>query len=96
LRNKISDWLRNPRVGRLGLSRTLMDRGYGEPQLPELCKWIKNNDFSKEDVIEVFHKWENRYEGQRGGPKRDAGGEPRFKKRQRELLNYLDMLLEPK
>jgi len=98
LRNKISEWLRNPRVGRLGLSRTLMDRGHGEPQLPELCRWIKDKDFSKEDVIEVFHKWKDRYEGQisGGGLKRDAGGEARFKKRQRELLSYLDMLLGPK
>lgn len=67
---RISDWLLEPRKTPSGieLSRTLMDRGHGKSKLPELCRWIKDNNFKKEDVEEVFRKHKDRYRGQRDGP----------------------------
>lgn len=56
LRTKISNWLLKPRKDKSGieLSRTLMEKGKGKSELPHLCRWIKNNDYTKDDVEKVF------------------------------------------
>lgn len=94
LRTKISNRLLEPRKDKSGveLSRTLMEKGKGKSQLPHLCRWIKHNDYAKDDVEKVFRKYKDRYKGQRDGAglKRDAGGRQKFERKKKKLLEKLD------
>lgn len=85
LRNKISEWFEKPRehTGGIELSKNLMDEGRGESKLPELVKWIKENDYSKEEVKRVIRR-------DKAGLKRDAGNEKRFEEEKRNLLKKIE------
>ena len=85
LRNKLSDWFEKPRehTGGIELSKDLMDKGRGESKLPELVKWIKENDYSKEEVKRVIKR-------DKAGLKRDAGNEKRFEEEKQDLLDKIE------
>lgn len=91
LRERIAEWLRMPRdysSGRLVL-RGFLGGFTGSSKLEKLCKWIRDEGYSKKEVKKVLKKYKNSYPGRDEGLLRDAGGESKFKNRKRELLARL-------
>lgn len=91
--NRISTWLRNPaKKNGLSVSRSLEEKEFGDSKLPQLLDWLRENNYSYEDVETALDAGKEKYPTQRDGAGliRDAGGKQKFMRKKDKLLEALN------